>query len=135
MPMRCGICCHVALHGQPGQQSACDTGLGGKVGDSWTNNTVKHCGLAVADTAHSSFPHHVHTPTSVCIFLSGGLSGKMEGVMGTTCLVKEKTERPRMVSGLVWSPSGLHPQRGGLFRRRTQWNYLRATLRLWSPQK
>lgn len=38
-------------------------------------------------------------------------------------LEKQKMERHRMVSELVRSLSGLHPQRRGGIRGKTQWNY------------
>lgn len=47
----------------------CGTGLGGKLGDSLVNSTMEHSGLAIDDTAHSSFPGHTHLHQSAFLFL------------------------------------------------------------------
>lgn len=64
-------------------ECVCGTGLGGKLSDRRVNNTMEHSGLAVDDTAHSSFSCHIHLHQSAFSFLG---AYDLQGGAGRGCI-------------------------------------------------
>lgn len=91
----------------------CDTGPGGKLGDSWlTIRRILAWLLLIQLTVPSPSKY---TCISLYFHIWELMFCKEEGV-GRGHLGKQKMERHRMVSDLVRSLSGSHPQRRGDIR-------------------
>lgn len=91
MPIRCDLCCHMAMYMGRHESRVCDTGLGGKVGDTQVDNTTWHYGLTAVDTSHTSLPQHIHLYQSVFSYM-GAYVSQGGRCWGWTCL-EQKIER------------------------------------------
>lgn len=123
----CGICCHVAIYGSHDSR-VCDTGLGGNVGDTRVSNTR---GIVVwLLLIQLTFPSStLYASVSLCFHIWELMFCKVEGAERMPCLGNRRSKG-------IWAclVSVLHPQRRGGVRGKTQWNHLRAILRLCSQQ-
>lgn len=122
----CVICHHGAMYGSHDRR-VCDTGLGRKVGDTQVNNTrdIVVWLLLIQLTFPSST---IYTYVSLHSHRWELMSCKVEGT-GWGKGMARKTKDLK-IQGVVWSLSGLHPQRRGGIRGKPQWNHLRVILRL-----